>query len=489
MNAMPEPIPKTDGEPLHPDAVPFSMDQAEARIAGLSRLKPMDYERCREAEAKALSLRVSFLDKMVLAQRPQAQEEQAADPFDAVKEWGEPVDGASLLAELQATILRFCVLPEHSAPLMAAWVLHAWAHDAADISPVMAFVSPEKRCGKTTALSVISALVPRPMSAVNISASVLFRVVEKYAPTVLIDEGDMFLAADKNSDMLGMLNGGHNRVIAYVWRSVGDDHEPRRFKVWAPKVIAMIGKLPDTLEDRALVVHLRRKQTGETVERFRADRVNDLLHLRRKAARWTSDNAMRLGEADPQVPEALNDRAQDNARAICAIADAAGGRWPTVIRAALVGSASQGDDEPQSAGVLLLRDVAEVFEARKASRIGSTELCEALCALEESPWAEWRGGRPISTRGIVKLLKPFGVKPDQDRFGSYWRPGDFADAFGRYLSDTPGKAATSTTSATRPSSVTEKSNENNGGGGCGGYGSSAERGGSNRHSGGWEGAV
>ncbi len=51
------------------------------------------------------------------------------------------------------------------------------------------------------------------------------------------------------------------------------DHEPRRFKVWAPKAIAMIGRLPDTLEDRSIVVPLRRKRDGEAVERFRVDRL------------------------------------------------------------------------------------------------------------------------------------------------------------------------------------------------------------------------
>ncbi len=94
----------------------------------------------------------------------------------------------------------------------------------------------------------------------NVTTSVLFRVIEKHTPTVLIDEGDTSLA--DNDELRGVLNGGHNRLSAYVWRSVGDDHEPRRFRVWAPKCIAMIGKLPDTLEDRALVVHLRRKQAG-----------------------------------------------------------------------------------------------------------------------------------------------------------------------------------------------------------------------------------
>jgi putative DNA primase/helicase len=441
------------------EETPFGLSLAEARIAELAKLKPLEYEQLREGEAKTLKLRVSFLDKMVQAARPADTDNEPADPFEDVDLWDDPVNGAELLDALHATILRFCVLPEHSAPIMAVWVLHAWAHDASDISPVLAFVSPEKRCGKTTAMSVMGALTPKSMHAVNISTSVLFRVIEKYQPTVLIDEADTFLEA--NDELRGALNGGHNRLSAYVWRSVGDDHEPRQFRVWAPKCIAMIGKLPDTLEDRALVVHLRRKQDGEAVERFRADRVQEFMHLRRKAARWADDNCISLGNADPAVPGALNDRAQDNARAICAIADLAGGSWPEMVRSALVGAAGQVDDEPQSAGVLLLRDVAEIFESRGTSRIGSTQLCEALCGLEESPWADWRRGASITTRGIAKLLKPFGITPQRDREQRYYGRADFADAFARYLSDGLAESVTSVASVTHLPSVTKNINENN----------------------------
>ncbi|MDO5706057.1 MAG: DUF3631 domain-containing protein [Paracoccus sp. (in: a-proteobacteria)] len=456
MNAMP------DSDELHPDAVPFDMPQVEARIAELAKLKPLDYERCREDAAKEMGIRVSFLDKVVKEAHGDPDAD-GADPFEDVEPSADPVDGAALLDELQNTILRFCVLPDHSAPLMAAWVLHAWAHESFDISPVLGIVSPEKRCGKTTALSVISALTPRAMHAVNISASVLFRVIEKYKPTVLVDEADTFLDADKNGDLRGMLNGGHNRSSAYVWRSVGDDHEPRRFKVWAPKAVAMIGSLPDTLEDRALVVRLRRKRDGETVERFRSDRVDKFLPLRQRAARWAKDNALTLANADPLVPDALHDRAQDNARCICAIADAAGGHWPQTVRAALVGMCRDvEDDEPQSAGVLLLRDVREIFEAKGGSWIGSADLVAALCALEDSPWSEWRRGISISPRGVAKLLKPYGVTPQRTTQQRYYRRADFDDAFDRYLSDGSGISVTSDTSVTPSASVTEKSNKNKG---------------------------
>ena len=442
------------------DAVLSSMATAEVKIAELAQLTLIEYESRRDAEAKEMGFRVSVLDRMVGEQRPKNSETDAPDPFEAVDAWPDTVDGAALLSDIQTVIKRFCILPDHSDILMATWVLHAWTHDAADISPILAFVSPEKRCGKTTALSVIGVLAPKAMHNVNVTTSVLFRVVEKHCPTVLIDEGDTYLA--DNEELRGILNGGHNRLSAYVWRSVGDDHEPKRFKVWAPKCIAMIGKLPDTLEDRSLVVPLRRKQAGEKVERFRADKLAEFLPLRQRAQRWADDNLMRLRGMDPSVPDVLNDRAQDNARSICAIADLASGIWPAAVRDALVGLAGQSSDEPQSNGVLLLRDIGEVLESWRNSRIGSQELCDALCALEDAPWAEWWSGRPITSRRISTLLKPYGVAPRRDRIGSCYWAADFSDALNRYASEVPQITATSATTATAPQSATGKFNENNG---------------------------
>ena len=438
---------------------PFGVTNEDAKIAELAALSVFDYEKCREDEAKSLGVRVSVLDKEVVAAR---QKELDSDVLDHtlgdVEPWPEPVDGAALLSDIRAVILRFCVLPDYSDILIAAWVLHAWAHDAAEISPILAFVSPEKRCGKTTALLVVGVLVPKAMHNINISTSVLFRVIEIYSPTVLIDEADTYL--NDNDEMRGIINGGHNRLNCLVWRSVGDDFKPKPFNVWAPKCIAMIGKLPDTLEDRALVVPLRRKQAGKVVERFRANKLAEFLPLRRKAQRWADDNLMHLREMDPDVPEALNDRAQDNARAICAIADVAGGVWPAAVREAFVGLAAQTDDDPQSAGVLLLRDISEILETRKGDTIGSADLCEALCALEDAPWSEWRRGIPISTRSIARLLKPFGIRPTRDRSVRFYHLSDFQDALSRYVSEAPVLSDTSVTSVTDVSSVTEKPNEN-----------------------------
>lgn len=411
-------------------------DTLRNRIRHLSALDPLDYECRRQEEAALLGLRVSVLDVEVAKLRPMPDTDETPDYFGDLDPWPDSVAGADLLDELLATIQRFCVLPDHSDILIAAWVLHAHAHDSADISPLLCLTSPEKRCGKSTTASVISALVPRAMHVINVSPAVVFRVIEAHKPTLIIDEGDTFLK--DNEDMRGLLNGGHNRRTAYVWRSVGDDHEPRRFNVWGPKLVAMIGRPPDTIVDRSILVRLRRKRPEDTVERFSTRTADGLVPLARKAARWVVDNRVRLTVADPDLPNDLNDRAQDNARPLCAIADAAGGDWPRRLRAALVASARQEqEDDPASPGVLLLSDIAEILGRWKGATISSRELLAELTADDEGPWAEWRRGDPITPRGIAKLLKEFGIRPTRDRAMRFYRIADLREACDRYLEVPP----------------------------------------------------
>jgi putative DNA primase/helicase len=188
--------------------------------------------------------------------------------FPEREPWPEPVVGDELLNELVRTFQRFIVLPEHADTALALWVLFTYLADVVDVAPILAATSPEKRCGKTTLLALLNRLVHHPLSASNISAASLFRTVEKWSPALLIDEADSFLR--DNGELRGVLNSGHTRDTAFVIRTVGDEHEPRRFSTWGPKAIAIIGSLPDTLADRSIVVELQRKSASERVEKLRS---------------------------------------------------------------------------------------------------------------------------------------------------------------------------------------------------------------------------
>src|SRR5436190_14000459 len=125
-------------------------------------------------------------------------------------------DGAALLEELSGVIQRFVVVPKSVADMLALWVVHTYAFELREVTTYVGIESPEKRCGKTTLLTVLSKLVNRPVLASNISSPAFFRVIEEIKPTLLIDEADTFLQG--NDELRGILNSGYSRDSAFVWR-------------------------------------------------------------------------------------------------------------------------------------------------------------------------------------------------------------------------------------------------------------------------------
>ncbi len=354
--------------------------------------------------------------------------------------WPEPVDGAQLLDDITGAVARFVSLPKEAAVAVALFSVNAHAHEAGDVSPLLGVKSAVKRCGKTTLLSILSGLVPRPLFTSNISPAGIFRIVQEFRPTLLVDEADTFVVL--NEELRGMLNSGHTRKSAVTVRVVGDNHEPRAFSTWCPKAIALIGKLPDTLADRSLTLTMKRRVKGDKVERFRVRKLKELEPLCRQAARWAKDHLWVLPLADPDVPESLDDRAADNWRPLLAIADLAGGDWPARARKAAQALSSDDTRGDSEIGVLLLGDLRTIFEKRDTDRLASAEIVKDLIALEERPWGDWRHGKPMTARHLSRLLEPFGIRPDvlrsgETTFRGYEKNGSMGDAFSRYLPPYP----------------------------------------------------
>src|SRR5262249_60573386 len=160
--------------------------------------------------------------------------------------------GAKLPDALSAGLRLHVVMSKEAADATALWAVHTYLMDVLNTSPKLATASPEKGCGKTTLLDVLGILTRCPLPTANATPAAIFRAIEIARPTLLIDEADTFLK-DK-SDLRGILNSGHRRNSAYVVRAVpiGDGYEPRMFSTWAAVGFAMIGRAPETLEDRSI---------------------------------------------------------------------------------------------------------------------------------------------------------------------------------------------------------------------------------------------
>ena len=391
-------------------------DQEE--IAALARLSKLGYSKARKEAAKKIGITAGALDEIVAEARDEARDEEAGEGKARwkVDPWDEAVDTAQLLADLRDIYLRYVVLPEHGDVAMALWVLHAWALDAAYVSPFLMFSSPEMRCGKSTALALLNWTAPRTAMASNISPAAIYRYIEATCPTLLIDEMDAFI--HDNEELRGILNSGHTRDTAHVIRLVGDGHEPKEFSTWAPKAVAAIGKLAATLRDRAVVIPMRRKKPSERVAKLRGREGEAFMVLRCKAARWAADSSEVLKAARPILPEELNDRAADNWEPLVAIADLAGGDWPPQARAAALKLSGDAESDTRSTREQLLADVRTAFAEHNADRLSSAALVEALIRIEGHPWAEYgKAGKPLTQNQLARLLKPFTIAPEVIRVG------------------------------------------------------------------------
>lgn len=439
--------------------------EVDAEIGRMAEISPSEYQVTRQDAAKRLGVSLEYLDKTVQNLRKVVglRNGGGALPPEAAT-WTEPVHGAALLDALCTIVRKHVALPKGADIAVALWVLHAWAFEASFITPRLVIKSPEKRCGKTALLRMISVLVPRKLMAADITASAMFRTIEHSRPTLLIDEGDIGLKG--NEALRSVINSGHGKD-GVVYRTEND--EPKQFSTWTPVAIALIGDAADTIEDRAVPIRMRRRRKDEQIERLRADRPEMFEHLRSKARRWAADNVPVLAELDPEVPDCLNDRAADNWRPLLAIADLAGGEWPQLAREAAVFLSMDADEEDSSAKAMLLSDIRAVFSDRDDTRLDdewrgrilSHHLCAMLIKLEDRPWADWRRGKPITPRDLASLLKGYEIRPKdvKSTYGSV-RKGydleDFRDAFDRYLPPSSGTA-----SATSISEVAENSSQDN----------------------------
>jgi putative DNA primase/helicase len=414
-------------------------DELIAELATLARLA---YAKRRKDAAERIGITRAELDKIVAEARSDPPSEEPA--HWQVEPWPEPVATADLLADLTKIYSRHLILPDHGATVMALWALHAWAIAAFHCSPLLMFCSPEMRCGKSTAMTLLYWTGPRTVLASNISPAAIFRYIEAEHPTLLTDEAE----TNQSEEARGILNSGHTRETAYVIRCEGDDNKPKRFSTWAPKALASIGKLAATLRDRAVIIPMKRKKRGQPVEKLRGRDTDDFRILREKAQRWADDNVEKLTNARPALPDGLNDRAADNWEPLLAIADLAGGEWPTRARAAAIRLSADREAAGESTGVQLLRAIKGVFETLQVDRIASEELAEELAKDKDSPWAAYgKTGKPITQRQIAALLDRYSVRPDSIRVPSGGTKKGYLlawleDAFETYL-DASSEAAPS----------------------------------------------
>jgi putative DNA primase/helicase len=435
--------------------------KGEARDAAIdeaSRLDSDAYEQGREKIARWLDWRVGTLDKS-RASRIDERKQTSGDKGASIEDepWEDPVtDLGAVLDEIVAELARYVVASTAFLHTVALWAAFSHALHREDleigVSPRLAIQSPMKRCGKTVLLEAIACLTPRPDMNSSISPASLFRVIDEEQVTVLIDEADLLLHRNVNPELLLILNAGHRKSTAYVRRIEKNDNgrqKQRRFNTFTAIAFAGIKQLPETLQDRSIVITLKRAFGGEVREHLVNGRSGILVDGRRKLARWRLD-ARSLPMIDRPIE--LSNRLGDNWYPLRQIAAVAGGEWPARAMAAALGNAHDDPNAEQNVTVALLQDIWQVFYDKKVVRMHTRFLVGELLGMSEGRWDEANRGKRINEYFLREHLADLLPKTKEALKTRRWRDGGgeslfgytedhLQDAWRRYLSREPPSKA------------------------------------------------
>ncbi len=351
--------------------------------------------------------------------------------FPTIQPHPNAVTADELYNELYALTDNHMIMDEYLKVAFVLWVIFSYVVELSDFAPIAWITAPEKACGKTTLLGLFERVVNKPLAVSNISPAVMYRVIESYKPTLLVDEIDTFL--NKNDEALGIINAGHSKTTSKVARFDHDEKRTRFFDTFGAKVFCGIGGMKGTFTSRAIKFELRRKTNQDKA--ILGINAQDLPTaktelIKAKIARWVTDNKGAMMSAHVErLP--IADRDFDNWYILLQIAHALG-VYDVAKNACL--SLCQVEHEP-SLNEQLLMDIRDILGNRE--RISTTELLTALTDNEELQWATYNRGQPLSQHQLSKRLSQFGVKSKNARTGQavikHYFGNELRAVFNRYL--------------------------------------------------------
>ncbi|MEI9931362.1 MAG: hypothetical protein WDM89_12670 [Rhizomicrobium sp.] len=307
-----------------------------------------------------------------------------------------------LIADIEAFLRRYVDLSPLFAKIAAYYVLLTWVHDAFNEVPYLR-LRGEYGTGKTRALMTIGSLCYKAFTASGASTtSPIFHTLDAFGGTLLFDEADLPYS-DARADIVKILNNGTVRGIP-VLRTVINRHKefnPRAFKVFGPKIVAMRG----SFDDRALESRFFTEETGRL--KLRADipiqlpdaMKTEALELRNRLLHFRFCNFFSI-KADPSaLMEGVEPRLNQTASPLLSLID------DVALRAEIQRSFIDAyqvtlAERRESVEAEILTSVAEAFAASNGENVSVGDIAERFNRDNRA-----RYGGPRSSRWIGHILR------------------------------------------------------------------------------------
>ncbi len=159
-----------------------------------------------------------------------------------------------LIGDIQTFIHRYVDVSPRFERIASYYVLFSWLYDGFAELPYLR-LRGDYGSGKTRFLLTVGSLCYKPIFASGAtSTSAIFRLLDCFRGTLIIDEGD-FRYSDEKSDLIKIFNNGNQKGMPVIKTEMSGTQEfnPRAFEVFSPKILASRGSFDDkALESRFL---------------------------------------------------------------------------------------------------------------------------------------------------------------------------------------------------------------------------------------------
>jgi hypothetical protein len=183
-----------------------------------------------------------------------------------------------LYNNVKAFIEKYLDVPNPLAyDVLTAFVFNTWLAEIFDFCPYIGFYGRES-VGKTRGLEILKELCFRGWLTTNITTATLFRLTQKFSPTLLLDESE-FLTSEDKKELIGLLNSGQRRGV-FIPRMMGEHSEEIGFyNVYCPKAIAGTRELKGTTRSRMITFTMTRnvKAVPRTIDKYEGQKLRGQL--------------------------------------------------------------------------------------------------------------------------------------------------------------------------------------------------------------------